>query len=163
MRTLSKMLNTGDLEIKKGNAKYMIIEVQAFDNKPELIINPRENFDDKLYYYSNAYNEDLTLKANENIKITNYSFVEDVYDYFEKDELKDIGDKYLLLLAFDSLLLELDNNYEGVSDEQNNLIQSKIYENYGLSANSTNEEVSMIREHLINDTRKYRDNLMEEL
>lgn len=38
-------------------------------NKPEIIINPTENFQQKLDYIRNAYDEDLRLKACKDIKI----------------------------------------------------------------------------------------------
>ena len=40
-------------------------------NKPEIIINTYSNFKSKLSYYEKAYNNDLTLKSNPNIKILN--------------------------------------------------------------------------------------------
>ena len=42
--------------------------------KPEIIINESENFDSKLAYYKKAYNEDLTLKAFNGIKIIGFTF-----------------------------------------------------------------------------------------
>jgi hypothetical protein len=47
-------------------------------NLPEIIINPYANIPSKLAYYEQAYNDDLTLKANNNIKIIKYDFVERV-------------------------------------------------------------------------------------
>lgn len=43
--------------------------------KPEIIINPRANVDEKLAYYNRVYNENLELPANNNVKITGISFV----------------------------------------------------------------------------------------
>lgn len=80
--TLSGLIRVGSSQYAKEDAQWMIIEVKAFDNDGELIINPKSNFDAKLHYYSEAYNEDLTLKNNGNIKIVSYDFVESISDYF---------------------------------------------------------------------------------
>jgi hypothetical protein len=37
--------------------------------QPEIIINPIENYAEKLKYYKNAYTDDLKLKANNEIEI----------------------------------------------------------------------------------------------
>jgi len=44
------------------------IQMQGFE-EPEVIINRKENYETKLAYYKKAYNEDLTLKAFNGIKI----------------------------------------------------------------------------------------------
>lgn len=41
---------------------------------PEIIINPRENFEEKLNYYKVAYNDDLTLKNTDSVKITGFTY-----------------------------------------------------------------------------------------
>ncbi|GLO66237.1 hypothetical protein [Oceanobacillus kimchii] len=79
--TLEGLLRLGSSEYVKEDANWMIIEVKAFNNEPEIIINPKENFESKLEYYSNAYNEDLTLKSNSNIRIVAYDFAEAIQDY----------------------------------------------------------------------------------
>lgn len=73
----------------KYKKKYVavIIEMQGFEN-PELIINTTKNFKEKLEYYKKAYNEDLTLKSFNGIKIidfigTNYiDTIESVYKLY---------------------------------------------------------------------------------
>lgn len=72
--TLSGLIRVGSSIFAREDANWMVIKVQAYDNEPEIIINPKENFESKLHYYSQAYNEDLTLKNNENIKIIDYDF-----------------------------------------------------------------------------------------
>lgn len=65
--------------------KYVGIKV-AMDGfrKEEVIINSYENFGDKLNYYKNAYNEDLTLKnAPTKIKIVGFTYG-DSYSQIEK-------------------------------------------------------------------------------
>lgn len=52
------------------------IQMEGFQ-KPEIIINPIENFDAKLEYYKKAYNNDLTLKAFNGIKIVAFTYGDD--------------------------------------------------------------------------------------
>lgn len=78
--TLSGLIRLGTSEYAKEDANWMVIKVKAFDNEPEIIINPKGNFDSKLQYYSQAYSEDLTLKNNPNIKIVDFDFIEDIQD-----------------------------------------------------------------------------------
>lgn len=80
--TLKGLLAQGNSHYGQSIAKLLIVEVQVEGNAPEVIINPRENFASKLEYYANAYNDDLSLKANPNIKIVNYHFLETLEDYF---------------------------------------------------------------------------------
>lgn len=74
---------------KETNQKFVgvLIQMQGFE-KPELIINENENFESKLAYYKKAYNEDLTLKTFNGIKIVGYAFgtsLNDIYDYLKND------------------------------------------------------------------------------
>jgi len=62
-----------------NDAKWLVIKVEVNGNSPEIIINPKENFDAKIDYYSKAYDEDLTLKSCPSIKIVYYDFVEDIH------------------------------------------------------------------------------------
>jgi len=52
------------------------IQMQGFE-KPEIIINQRENFQTKLAYYKKAYNDDLALKTFSGIKIVGFTFGDD--------------------------------------------------------------------------------------
>ena len=56
-------------------AKYVGVKIwmQGFDDC-EVIINPNANFKKKLEYYKTAYNEDLTLKAFNDIKIVGFTY-----------------------------------------------------------------------------------------
>jgi MinD superfamily P-loop ATPase len=80
--TLSGLLRMGNSEFAINDANWMIIVIDGVGVAPEIIINRKENFNTKLDYYSKAYNEDLTLKANPNIKIIDYDFLERVETYF---------------------------------------------------------------------------------
>lgn len=55
-------------------SNWVGIVVMLPNGREEVIINNSFNFEDKLEYYKNAYNEDLTLKANTDIKIVDYTF-----------------------------------------------------------------------------------------
>jgi hypothetical protein len=55
--------------------EYIGVRIEMPDlEKPEIIINPRENFSGKLAYYKRAYNDDLTLKSFNGIKITRFMY-----------------------------------------------------------------------------------------
>lgn len=57
----------------ESNDKFIAVSVTIPNcEKCEEIINPRENFECKLEYYKKAYNEDLTLKAFNQIKIKGF-------------------------------------------------------------------------------------------
>lgn len=60
---------------KKGKARYVGVKiVMPKCPSPEVIINEYPNFDSKLEYYKNAYSEDLSLKACEDIKIIGFTY-----------------------------------------------------------------------------------------
>lgn len=56
-------------------AKYIGVKIQmeGFE-EPEIIINKRANFKTKLAYYQNAYNNDLTLKTRNTIRIVDCTY-----------------------------------------------------------------------------------------
>jgi hypothetical protein len=58
---------------------YIAIGIQSDNPEVEIIINPRCNFDAKLKYYKLAYDADLVLKANKNIRIIS------AYAFFDAD------------------------------------------------------------------------------
>lgn len=73
---------------KKFNKKYVGVLIEMPNSpKPEIIINEYENFDSKLDYYKNAYNEDLTLKSFNKIKIIGFSYGDSFQD-MENDLIK---------------------------------------------------------------------------
>lgn len=76
--TLQGLLRMGRSIYAQEDAKFMLIVVKAEGSSPEIIINPKENFESKLAYYEKAYNDDLTLKNNPNIQIIDYDFVENL-------------------------------------------------------------------------------------
>ena len=80
METTNKTLTMTDLENTFNQAIGLGVEyigvrikMQGFD-EPEVIINPKENFETKLAYYNKAYNDDLTLKTFNGIKIVGFEY-----------------------------------------------------------------------------------------
>lgn len=65
------------------------IDMRGF-SKPEIIINRKENFDDKLDYYKNTYDENLILKSFNGIRIIDFMYA-DTFDDIEEDLV--YGDK----------------------------------------------------------------------
>ena len=55
------------------NVPYVavVVEMDGFE-KPEIIVNQRANFEKKLEYYKSAYNDDLTLKSFNGIRIIDF-------------------------------------------------------------------------------------------
>jgi len=57
----------------ENNDKFVAVSIVIPNcEKCEEIINPRENFEAKLEYYKKSYNEDLTLKSFNQIKIKGF-------------------------------------------------------------------------------------------
>lgn len=72
----------------KYNANYFGIKVQLEEKSySEVIINERRNFEFKWDYYTKAYNEDLTHKHNEKIKIIGFTYG-NTFEDIEKDLCK---------------------------------------------------------------------------
>lgn len=76
-----------DVAIEKDvNYVGVLIQMQGFET-PEIIINETPNFKTKLEYYKKAYNQDLTLKTFNGIKIIGFSYG-NTFEDIEKDLLK---------------------------------------------------------------------------
>ena len=71
-------------EASRQDKKYIgvKIQMQGFP-KAEIIINENENFDSKLDYYKKAYNEDLTLKTFNGIRIVGFTYGDSFKDIEE--------------------------------------------------------------------------------
>lgn len=61
------------------NYVAVLIEMDGFE-KPEIIINERENFDSKLEYYLKTYDDDLNHKFAKGIRIIGYTRGKDFDD-----------------------------------------------------------------------------------
>lgn len=57
------------VEAIKNNSKYIAVFISIKDKEPEIIINSKVNFYDKLEYYINNYNNELMLNNNNDVKI----------------------------------------------------------------------------------------------
>lgn len=56
------------------NKKYLVVKIDTEGMpEPEIIINPADNFDEKIAYYNKAYNDDMELisakEAGKSIRI----------------------------------------------------------------------------------------------
>lgn len=62
------------INAKAVGSKYIAVKIQTEgSSQPEIIINPKENFDAKFNYYMEAYDDDLVLisaKGKKDIRIT---------------------------------------------------------------------------------------------
>lgn len=80
MELTMKILEACFLEAKE-KGRYIGVKIQMEGvPAPEVIINPFENFDAKLAYYKQAYNDDLILKTFNGIKIIDFTYGEDYED-----------------------------------------------------------------------------------
>lgn len=70
MQNLEKCFESAKAE--KSNFIGILVEMRGFE-KAELIINRKENFDKKLEYYKNAYNNELVLKTFDGIKVVGFT------------------------------------------------------------------------------------------
>ena len=61
-----------DVRTVEEKEDSFLIVVVSIDGKKEMIVNKLENAKSKIEYYANAYNDDLTLKNNNKIKIVAY-------------------------------------------------------------------------------------------
>ena len=57
--------------------------MQGFE-KPEIIINSKENFEEKLEYYRKAYDENLILRSFNGIRIIGFTYG-DTFENIEED------------------------------------------------------------------------------
>ena len=64
-----KMLEDVFISAYRCNCNYVGVRIRGVGEGDEFIINPRCNIIEKLNYYKQAYNYNLTLKSNPNIKI----------------------------------------------------------------------------------------------
>lgn len=68
--------------------KYVAIKIELPNDKTEIIIFGRNAFFDKMRYYDSAYNDDLEMVKNPEIKIVDFCCASD----FESIELELLGE-----------------------------------------------------------------------
>ena len=75
--TIKSLENCFEKAKKNPTANYIGVKIsmKGFE-KPEIIINSKENFDAKLEYYKNAYDEELNHKHADGIKIIGFTYGE---------------------------------------------------------------------------------------
>lgn len=74
-----------------------------------------------------------------------------------------MNSKLIMIMAIDTLLLEIDTEYEEVPRNVHDLVQLKVYEEYGLTLDSTYEEVEEMKKRMIEDIKKFREELIVEV
>lgn len=77
---------------KKKDANYVMVKIamQGFE-KPEVIVNPKENIDSKLEYYKKAYKEDLHLKTFDGIQIVEAGYISDMQGEKTWEDFRESG------------------------------------------------------------------------
>lgn len=58
----------------QGGYNYLAVEVSIADTSVEYIVIRRQDYSTKLKYYKNAYTEELALKTNNNVRITDVAY-----------------------------------------------------------------------------------------
>lgn len=100
-------MNKSDLKAlfinaKLVDAKYVGVKIQTEgSSRPEIIINPRENFSAKFDYYMEAYDDDLILisaKGKKDIRITGAAFGNAFVD-IETQLVSELGSRWKRLIA----------------------------------------------------------------
>ncbi len=62
-------------EAKEKKALFVGVKIKMVGfEKPEVIINPIENFDEKIAYYKKVYKKNLTLKTFDGVKIIWFAY-----------------------------------------------------------------------------------------
>ena len=73
----------------KDDTNFMVIRIEMPELKShELIVNHKSNFEEKMKYYDSAYDENLIMIRNRDIKIAAFMFAEKVI-FEEEDEDED--------------------------------------------------------------------------
>ena len=76
----------------KDETNFMVIGIEMPDlESHELIVNHKSNFEEKMKYYDSAYDENLIMIKNRDIKIVSFIFAEEVI-FADEDEDEDYFD-----------------------------------------------------------------------
>ena len=72
-------------QAEKLNYTYVAVAIDIQGNtQAEIIINHKDNFEAKLNYYLNAYDENLILNADNRIRIVGFTMT-DTFEQVEED------------------------------------------------------------------------------
>lgn len=85
--TMEEFLRIANLDYVQERSNWLVIVVQNGNHKPEYIFNPKKNFEAKMVYYTQAYDEHLILKSNPDIRIVQYDFVANIQEFLTFEEL----------------------------------------------------------------------------
>jgi hypothetical protein len=69
----------------------------------------------------------------------------------------------IMLLAFDALLLELDENFKGVNENDLSLIHAKTLEEYGMKIGDEKEKYENMQKEMIRDIYKMREDIVSKI
>ena len=98
----------------KDETNFMVIRIEMPElESHELIVNHKSNFEEKMKYYDSAYDENLIMIRNRDIKIVSFMFAEEVI-FAEEDEDEDEDEDYfdsIEEVEYNGMLSHL-NNYE---------------------------------------------------
>ena len=71
----------------KDETNFMVIGIEMPElESNEFIVNHKSNFEEKMKYYDSAYDEELVMTRNRDIKIVSFMFAEEVVLAEEDDE-----------------------------------------------------------------------------
>lgn len=107
--------------------KYVGVKICMYGfSKEEVIINSHENFGNKLNYYKNAYNKDLTLKnAPDKVKIVGFTYGNS-FNQIEKDLLGISNNKSITV---DVKLNIDDEDIEEIAKEAHHRLIQSLHKN----------------------------------
>lgn len=74
--TLKGLINQYKSYFGQNEAVYLILQISINGAHSEYIVVQKVNFESKIEYLKQVYNNDLSLKANPTIKIENYYFLD---------------------------------------------------------------------------------------
>ena len=74
-----------------------------------------------------------------------------------------MSEDLMILLAFDSLLKEIDPDYSELSKDKFDFIKSRIFESYGMAITSDEDDIEVITNKIIKDLNEYKDSLIKSL
>ena len=71
----------------KDETNFMVIGIEMPElESNEFIVNHKSNFEEKMKYYDSAYDEELVMTRNRDIKIASFMFAEEVVLTEEDDK-----------------------------------------------------------------------------
>lgn len=104
----------------KDETNFMVIGIEMPElESHEFIVNHKSNFEEKMKYYDSAYDEELVMTRNRDIKIVSFMFAEEVI-LAEEDEDEAYFDS-IEEVEYNGMLSP--SNYYEISDEDGKLVK----------------------------------------